>query len=294
MTNRIETIDTMRTLCTYLVILGHILVFFVPNLSVIPFKTDETLGYLQQLIYSFHIPAFFFISGLVYHNRQSIFVFIKSKFNRLMLPYFLVYLLMVMPTLMLMGIWKWENLYLILFNSESRHLWFLYTLTSCLIFVRLFDKVPKILGLIFGILIYFYGFKYFSLPYHFSSALVFVYLGVVWKPTWRIPYYLSIPLFILTFVYLKDYPLIQAFFGIMMLYEASHYLKFKSEMQFDLYLFHAMIIYLLFYYCSFLKAWPNGFVVIFVFFASLYLSKGLSFIKVRLMDWMIQERVYKK
>lgn len=282
MSTRVEAIDTMRSLCTYLVIFGHVLVFFVPNLSVIPFREDKFLSVVQYAIYSFHVPAFFFISGLVYHNRQSILDFIKSKFKRLMLPYFTVYFLMVMPTLSLMGLWKWENCYLIFFNSESRHLWFLYTLTACLIFIRIFDKVPKLLGFLFALVLYFYGYKYLYFPYHFSNALVFVYLGVLWKPEWRIPYYVVIPLFIISLMYLKDYPLVQAFLGIMSLYEVSHYVPFRCQNQFDLYLFHAMFIYLIFYYASFLKALPNLLVAVFVFFASLYLSKGLSCLKNRL------------
>lgn len=276
MSNRIQAIDTMRTLCTYLVILGHVLVFFVPNLSVIPFKTNAYLAYLQYAIYTFHVPAFFFISGLVYHNKTSLRHFAQSKLKRLIVPYFSTYLLMVMPTLMLMGLWKWENLRLILLNSESRHLWFLYTLCACLIFVRLFDKVPKVLGLAFGVVLYFYGFKYLHMPYHFSNALVFVYLGVIWKPTWRLPYYLALPLFVLSLVYLKDYPLIQAVIGILTLYELSHFIHWNAKDQFDLYLFHAMLIYLMFYYGgSFLMALPSILVVILVYFSAIYFSKGL-------------------
>ncbi|MEK4141810.1 acyltransferase family protein [Paenibacillus sp. FSL M7-0547] len=62
-----------------LVIMGHV-----------PTVPDE----LKKLIYSFHIPLFFFISGYLYnsmkYNSLSLVEFIKSRAKRYIVPYFII------------------------------------------------------------------------------------------------------------------------------------------------------------------------------------------------------------
>ena len=279
MIKRNSAIDNMRILCTYLVVLGHVMVFFVPGKSVIPFREDEIIEYMQYALYTFHIPAFFFISGMVYHNQSQFRAFFYSKVKRLLLPYVVTFFVFVMPTLMYMKLWRWQNLYEILWNQNSRHLWFLYTLAFALIFVRMMDKIPLIVGFLFSIFIYYYGFKVFMMPFHFSGALVYIYLGRLWKAEWKIPLKIIFPLFALSIVYLEDYPLVQAFLGIQLMYTISHFIKIREQGQFDLYLFHAMIIYLILYSVPQLTELPDFVVLLVVFFATLFLAKLLIIVK---------------
>lgn len=62
------TIDALKAVGIFLVVLGHTT------------KTEELHGY----IYSFHMPLFFIISGLLYHARKDI---VKRLVRSLLVPY---------------------------------------------------------------------------------------------------------------------------------------------------------------------------------------------------------------
>lgn len=63
-------IDTIKGIGIFLVVLGH----------------QNTQ--LTEYIYSFHMPLFFFLSGIFHKNYNSYMGFIKRKFKTLMIPYF--------------------------------------------------------------------------------------------------------------------------------------------------------------------------------------------------------------
>ena len=67
---RIEYIDILRGIAMILVLIGH----------------NDTI--LTNYIYSFHIPLFFFISGLTYKgNSVSLKEVIKKRFRNIVIPY---------------------------------------------------------------------------------------------------------------------------------------------------------------------------------------------------------------
>lgn len=77
-TNRILWVDWCKGIGILLVLLGHTL------------RTDLSLVY----IYGFHMPLFFFLSGLVCNKKKYNWSsFLKSRFNTLILPYVVFYLL---------------------------------------------------------------------------------------------------------------------------------------------------------------------------------------------------------
>jgi len=76
MPKRIEYIDIARGIGILLVVLGH-----NENLEKISFFT-------HQLIYSFHIPLFFFLSGYLLNVSVPFFEFFKKRFHSLLKPYF--------------------------------------------------------------------------------------------------------------------------------------------------------------------------------------------------------------
>lgn len=75
MKKRIDYIDIMRGIAIVLVILGHI---------------NSANVKIKSLIYSFHMPIFFFIYGLIIKEKKTTFKkIIMSRINGLMLPYYL-------------------------------------------------------------------------------------------------------------------------------------------------------------------------------------------------------------
>lgn len=77
MQKRIEWIDILRGIAMYFVILGHAFVS----------RTDI----FRKYIYSFHMPLFFFVSGLTYKDKNYKFKdFIKDRFIKIIIPYLII------------------------------------------------------------------------------------------------------------------------------------------------------------------------------------------------------------
>lgn len=75
MTKRIEYIDIAKGIGILLVVLGH-------NLGI-----EQTAPFLRRAVFSFHVPLFFFLSGLVFHLPPSFMELLKRKFYSSMLPF---------------------------------------------------------------------------------------------------------------------------------------------------------------------------------------------------------------
>ncbi|WP_261379745.1 acyltransferase family protein [Bacillus licheniformis] len=74
MQKRIEWIDVSKGVGIILVVLGH----------------TPTPDWLKTFIFAFHMPLFFFLSGLVYHDGNMTFTsFLLKKIKTLLLPYFI-------------------------------------------------------------------------------------------------------------------------------------------------------------------------------------------------------------
>lgn len=73
--NRIVEVDWAKSLCMFLVILGHC-------------HIDESGGFVKQFIYSFHMLFFFFLSGVLCTRSLSL-ISIKRDFRYLIIPYFI-------------------------------------------------------------------------------------------------------------------------------------------------------------------------------------------------------------
>lgn len=70
---RIDYIDKLRGIAMLLVLIGH----------------NDTI--ITSYIYSFHMPLFFFISGLLHNNEDNDFSkMVKKKFKSLIIPYFIL------------------------------------------------------------------------------------------------------------------------------------------------------------------------------------------------------------
>ena len=81
MQQRIAWLDTAKGLAIMLVVLGHVSFLPAPVLGV---------------IYAFHMPLFFFLSGILLFRKREPFVpFLKKKVRTLIVPYYLFLLLQV-------------------------------------------------------------------------------------------------------------------------------------------------------------------------------------------------------
>lgn len=76
---RIEYIDIAKGLLILLVVIGHV-------------QQNEPFTLLKQFIYTFHMPAFFIISGILFDKSRTankkFFPYVKKKIYTLIIPYF--------------------------------------------------------------------------------------------------------------------------------------------------------------------------------------------------------------
>lgn len=81
---RLKYIDILKGFNIFLVVLGHII---------------ATNCHLFKIIYSFHVPLFFIISGYLFNFEKyenNFLTFLKNRFLRLLLPYFTMLLLFIL------------------------------------------------------------------------------------------------------------------------------------------------------------------------------------------------------
>lgn len=75
---RLSWIDIAKGIAIILVVVGH----FIQSYG-------KDLDFLLRLIYSFHMPVFFVISGLTFNWNSKALIFIKKKVKALLFPYIL-------------------------------------------------------------------------------------------------------------------------------------------------------------------------------------------------------------
>ena len=128
---RILWVDYCKAVAIFLVIVGHV------------FTRTNTFSLLNVIIYSFHMPVFFFLSGYTFDNNVKFFVFLKKKARTLLLPaimfsilFFVLYCGMISITSGRNGLMQYLNTFLpvsdgvvntLLMTSKSRfsNFWFL-------------------------------------------------------------------------------------------------------------------------------------------------------------------------
>ena len=157
---RVSVYDWLRLIATVLVVIGHSRYISMDAANggvhyVMPEFTNPAFysyivsffGLMVSYIYSFHMPLFFFLSGAVLRLKplKSYDAFCADKIKRLILPYFAVGFLFMLPIKYLAGFYTKEGLhmaYRVFYNgSDSDHLWFLTALFWCML---LFVAIKKI------------------------------------------------------------------------------------------------------------------------------------------------------
>ncbi len=158
---RLKFLDTAKGIAIILVVLGHFLPEGSPHWYVV----------MRQVIYSFHMPLFLFISGFVYiYSRKDISygAFLLSKVRRIVVPYIAVSLLFVFMKLLpqLLGVYVKNPVTLLSFlkifyiPEAAESLWYLWALWWFYIFTPLLNtKVLRIAGLALAVGLYYAPFE---------------------------------------------------------------------------------------------------------------------------------------
>ena len=178
MINRKDYIDVAKALGIIMVVWGH------------------SEGIFSNYFYAFHMPLFFFLSGLLFKSEEKIFKTIRKKFKSLLVPFYVWNLLLVIPFWVLYYWKEWDIKVL-----------FKYILTILLTL----DKVPM-LGATWFLPALFWTSIIFTTVYHlfkkdlirnifiFLGSLIFLIIGL----NFTLPYRIS-RVFICSFFYVLGY-----------------------------------------------------------------------------------------
>lgn len=144
-TIRNHNIDAAKAIGIFLVCLGHICTTKSPN---------SIVNFINCFCYTFHIPLFFFISGMLFKKEQAKFSdFIKRKFKALIIPYFLYGIISVIIYMVTNKAFSvkafFENILILFYESGiikfNIALWFLPCLfLSCIIMFFIIKYIKNV------------------------------------------------------------------------------------------------------------------------------------------------------
>lgn len=304
--DRVIELDIIKVVGILLVVFAHVTRMYTPQ-ALIPNEVQSYfLQELTHVIYTFHMPLFVFVSGLTFgiavlrdHRYQDFKGFVWNKFKRLMIPYFVFAFCWVMPFMLLYGFkTNLKNFIIndILLSYDCRHLWYVWMLFNVFILFyilkKLFSKLHlPVYSLLFVSIILYIFQKVINISifncFQINSMLIYQLYFVI---GYMVSYYRNMfirymLIFLCAGFLLADYlgpwkaPLL-ALSGILFFYLIaplgkclvnSKCFKLIAKNVFGIYLFHPIIIYILFYYFS--HCFINSFVFVFIsFLVSLILS----------------------
>lgn len=186
--NRAKDVDIAKGIAIICIILGHL-----ENWSI------------NRIVFTFHVPIFFFITGYFLNTKRNTMEFIKIKFRTLIMPYMITCIFMI-----LLGTWKGQLVYadgisemkrwLIasLYGAGGRlttHLnipgigaiWFLLASFEGSCFLRIllkFNPYVRITGVVLLFCVGYFTRTHFWLPFSLQAgacATLFMYMGFLLK-----------------------------------------------------------------------------------------------------------------
>lgn len=183
-------INIARGILVILVVLGHVL----NQTSTDNILFAKLIEILVTVIYSFHMPAFFFVSGFVSLKKLDLagdggkFLFIKEKAKRLLVPYFAMGICYLPLRIVMSGMSRTEYSVhdawrILIGENPDGALWFLYALFLMSVLVCLTVRRSTCLY-VFCISVLLYMLSCFvALPlavfHNFCSNFMFYILGII-------------------------------------------------------------------------------------------------------------------
>lgn len=165
-------IDFLKVVTLILVVIGH-------NKYIIPNNDNEIIRYIftgiNPVIYSFHMPLFFILSGIVYkiclnNGKYTSFTYLLSKkYHRLIVPFFVTSIFIVFPIYFLTNNSNQSliNIFIQTITVQNaQHLWFILDLF--LIFTVLYYPIKYLKAYILLPLFLFFYIE----SYHFDIIIV--------------------------------------------------------------------------------------------------------------------------
>ena len=179
--NRIIALDIAKAICIILVVMGH----YVPD------NSPAWYVLVHDVIYTFHMPLFMFVSGYVYiatKKRSTYGDFLLKKVRWLMVPYLTTSVMVIVIKLLTQGSMSVDNPVTIFSFVEMFYmpvagyfLWFIWALWWMFVLVPLFRGKQKHVELfVLGIVLHFIPFglpRVFCLE-QFSGMLMYFMFGV--------------------------------------------------------------------------------------------------------------------
>lgn len=144
-----EYVVITKGLAIVLVVVGHVL----QDVRKLPFSCDlgAPIDFLVDLLYAFHMPLFFVLSGLLagspgggLHGRPRVLVLVRSKASRILLPYFSVSLVHISLRALVyerIAVSELPAKLLTLLYAPTGHLWFLYALFSIFLLTPMLEQL---------------------------------------------------------------------------------------------------------------------------------------------------------
>lgn len=147
-----SNINLVRLIALILVVLGHSTASYTKSWVYSANLNSNLYNFLSIYVSSFHLLVFVFASGLTYaykqksgHAYSSYLILIKKKFNRLILPYFFIGSLYMIPIGMLLNISRYNKSYLVnlrdfILGYSNGHLWYLFMLFDVFLVYYFIEK----------------------------------------------------------------------------------------------------------------------------------------------------------
>ena len=189
MQERNKELDIMKGIGIILVYLGH-------SFNLNGLEWNNLFLYLYKIIYSFHMPLFFLISGLLSNTKKEInfFKFYKGKLKRLLVPYLFINLVDFIPRTLFPQLVnsKFGGVKEIVFYG-TKISWFVYTLFIIFMIFPFWDKyiLKRDEYYLFGVFLLVINYlKIFENIEIFSFGIVcgyllYFYIGYIIKPLYE-------------------------------------------------------------------------------------------------------------
>lgn len=153
---RMPELDVMKFIGIILVVIGHVTRMYTSQGLIPTIGENSTLKIITDIIYSFHMPMFVFVSGMTLAfvlarktSYQAFWPLVANKTKRLMVPYFAFGFLWVLPFMVGYGFRDFSSYLLngIILSLDSRHLWYVWMLFDTFILFYIFHLVSEKLKL---------------------------------------------------------------------------------------------------------------------------------------------------